>query len=60
MKTKNNKIVSWLDQNLKKNSTLIGVLVVIIIGVLINGGVFLSVSNITNVGRQATIRGLLA
>ena len=60
MKMKNNKIVSWLVQYLKANSTIIGVLVVILIGVLINGGVFLSVSNITNVGRQATIRGLLA
>jgi ribose transport system permease protein len=57
---KTNKMVSWLKQTFKKNNTLIGVLVVIIIGVLINGRVFLSIDNITNVGRQATIRGLLA
>ena len=56
----NVKTTATLGHKLAKNCTLIGVLVVVLIGCLINGRVFLSIDNIANVGRQATIRGLLA
>lgn len=60
METKKNKIAAWLDRNVRKNGALIGVLLVVVIGICVNGRVFLSIDNITNVGRQAAIRGLLA
>ncbi|MFR3321839.1 MAG: hypothetical protein ACLTSZ_12780 [Lachnospiraceae bacterium] len=54
------KLASWLNDNVKKNGAIIGLLVVILVGILINGRVFLSIDNITNVGRQAALRGILA
>lgn len=54
------KLASWLNDNVKKNGAVIGLLVVILVGILINGRVFLSIDNITNVGRQAALRGILA
>ena len=47
-------------KNITRNSTMIGIVMVLIIGTIVNGKVFLSLDNITNVGRQATLRGILA
>lgn len=59
MREKDNKILIWL-KSARRNTTLIGIVVVLLLGTLVNGGVFLSLNNITNVGRQATLRGILA
>lgn len=53
-------MISWLDKNVKNNGAIIGVLLVVMIGICVNGRIFLSIDNITNVGRQAAMRGLLA
>ena len=55
----NNRFSAWL-KGARRNTTLIGIIVVLILGTAVNGGVFLSVNNIANVGRQATLRGILA
>lgn len=60
MEEKRGKIISWLNTNVRKNGVLMGLIIVIIVGICMNGSVFLSIENITNVGRQAAIRGLLA
>ena len=60
MKENKSRIISWLNTNVKKNGALMGLIIVIIVGICMNGSVFLSIENITNVGRQAAIRGLLA
>lgn len=59
MREKENRILTWL-KGARRNTTLIGMIVVLLLGTLVNGGVFLSLNNITNVGRQATLRGILA
>ena len=59
MREKENRILTWL-KGARRNTTFIGIVVVLLLGTLVNGGVFLSLNNITNVGRQATLRGILA
>lgn len=59
MREKENRFISALKR-IRQNTTLIGMIVVLLLGTVINGGVFLSLNNIANVGRQATLRGVLA
>lgn len=59
MRDKENGILTWL-KGMCRNTTFIGMVVVLLLGTLVNGSVFLSLNNITNVGRQATLRGILA
>ncbi|MGN0184583.1 MAG: ABC transporter permease [Aristaeellaceae bacterium] len=59
MREKENRILTWL-KGARRNTTFIGIVLVLLLGTLVNGGVFLSMNNITNVGRQATLRGILA
>lgn len=49
-----------LKQRFNGYGVIVGVIIVMIVGTLLNGESFLTINNISNVGRQATIRGLLA
>ena len=42
------------------NTAILGLIVVLLVGICVNARSFFSLQNISNVGRQATIRGLLA
>ena len=53
---KKKSFVDWL----KDNTALVGLVIVLLVGSLINFKSFFSFTNFMNVGRQATIRGLLA
>ena len=54
MKSKN--VQRWLSDN----TALVGLVIVLIVGSLVNFQSFFALTNFLNVGRQATIRGLLA
>lgn len=45
---------------LKDNTAIVGLAIVLLVGMLVNFKSFFSLTNFFNVGRQATIRGLLA
>lgn len=49
-----------IKQRFNGYGVIVGVIIVMIVGTLLNGESFLTINNISNVGRQATIRGLLA
>lgn len=51
-----NRFLNWS----KNNTALVGLAIVLIVGSLVNFQSFFSLTNFLNVGRQATIRGLLA
>ena len=53
---KKKSFVDWL----KDNTAIVGLVIVLLVGSLINFKSFFSFTNFMNVGRQATIRGLLA
>lgn len=54
MKRKN--FFTWM----KDNTAILGLIIVLVVGSLVNFKSFVSITNFINVGRQATIRGLLA
>lgn len=53
-------ILIRLKQKMNGYGVIVGVIIVMIVGTMLNGESFLTLNNISNVGRQATIRGLLA
>ena len=55
-----NNILKKIRQRFNGYGVIVGVVIVMIVGTLLNGESFLTINNVSNVGRQATIRGLLA
>ncbi|MCH1952666.1 ABC transporter permease [Enterocloster sp. OA13] len=55
-----NGILKKIRQRFNGYGVIVGVVIVMMVGTLLNGESFLTINNISNVGRQATIRGLLA
>lgn len=53
---KRNSFLRWMQGN----TAILGLAIVLLVGSLVNFGSFFSLTNFLNVGRQATIRGLLA
>ena len=53
-----NNILKKIRQRFNGYGVIVGVVIVMIVGTLLNGESFLTINNVSNVGRQATIRGL--